>query len=319
MKHFLRAFLFIIFFLVAKYSKAQFIDNIQAFGGIYSDNIKKILHDKDENTYIFGSIGMPGSIIWSTYIDETIDFGGIKKDIANGFIAKLNKENKFQWVRPAPRSMSNTYIDFTVDPNGNVYVIGALPFSYFFIHKLDINGNLVWEKKLEGKSFKQFNSGLRIRRSFSGSAITIDKKGNIYVAGQFDGADIDNLTFDFNSTTEIEYTDYLAKFNSDGEALWVKTSQGNNLRYTNLTVDSDDNIIAVVGLRDKITIDNETFKNTNPPDNYGVVESRMLIKRDQDGNVIWAKNYPLTVRGFSEIVLDSDDNIYITTHNSNGY
>ena len=114
-------------FLLCGSVKAQFKENIQAIGGSYDDQVIKVIHDKDDNRYILGKIGMPGSVpSFNEYKEEVIDFGNLQKEVVNGFIAKYNKDNHCVWVRPSPRTLRNSYADFTVDDAGFLYVTGSV-------------------------------------------------------------------------------------------------------------------------------------------------------------------------------------------------
>ncbi|WP_439880554.1 DUF7619 domain-containing protein [Pontibacter sp. MBLB2868] len=312
MKQTLLKFLFTItFILVSLGVHAQFRENIQSIGGSYNDRVIKIIHDEDDNRYIMGEIGMPGSGVpnFSEYEPEEIDFGSIKKDIINGFIAKYDKNNQCLWVRECPKSLFNPYSTFTIDKAGFVYVAGNIRAGNYFFQKLDPNGDLVWEKIYPSYFTKD---------KFFTQDITVDAEGNIYMVGEFDGSPIGNFTFNFTPSSTSSYTDYVAKFNPEGEALWVKTSLGSNISYSDIVIDSKGNIITAGGFKETVSLAGYTFENTNLPNSYGPVYDKLIVKRDPDGNVIWARSYPLRTYSYLSFVLDEDDNIYFTTPSSYG-
>ncbi|MCC9168048.1 DUF7619 domain-containing protein [Pontibacter harenae] len=281
--------------------QAQFADNIVSIGGSYNDHVIKVLHDKDENRYVLGVIGMPGSVQIPGYQAEQIDFGTIKKEILNGFVAKYNKDNQCVWVKESPVALSNSFNDIAVENAGFTYITGGVHYGTFILEKLDPNGNLVWEKKYKSK---------KIFRDFIGQSIAVDKQGNVYVVGSFDGTAMDGITFEFDDSGDYPYTEFLAKFSPEGEVLWVKTSLERNINYTDVLIDSDGNVITAGGFSGTINISGHTLTNNTPADDYGLVRDRFFVKRDSDGNVIWAKSYPLRTGTSNDVVLDTDNNIY---------
>ncbi|WP_347159501.1 DUF7619 domain-containing protein [Pontibacter chitinilyticus] len=304
MKQTLRLLLILLlYFPLPDVVHAQFRDNIQSIGGSYGDEVVKVLHDKEENRYILGRIGMPGSVpSFNNYKGEAIDFGNLQQPVINMFIAKYDKYNRCVWVRPCPRDMKDSYTDFAIDDTGFVYVTGSVYYSHFVLEKLDPNGQLVWEKSYRPGMFK----------IFTGHSIVVDKQGNVYVAGSFDGTAMDTFTFNFTSTDATPSTDFLAKFSPTGEVLWVETSLKGNLTYTHLMIDAEGNLLTAGGFKDTISIGGHTLINNTPPDSYGKVYDRFFAKRDPAGNVLWAKSYPLRINGVADMVLDREDNIYLT-------
>ncbi|WP_190300328.1 hypothetical protein [Rufibacter hautae] len=305
MKHRLLKALLLFFCFLPLLAKAQLKGNILSFGGKYGDGISKVLHDKEDNRYVLGSIGTPGSLSLNEYQGEEVDFGDFKKRIFNGFIAKFSKDNKLLWVRECPKDLGGSYYDFAIDASGAVFVTGSVHYVHFVLEKLDTNGNLLWEKKYRSQT---------IFRDFIGQSVATDSKGNAYVVGSFDGTGMDQLTFDFVGTGEDYYTDFLAKFKPDGTVAWVKTSLKTNMSYDRVLVDSQDNVITAGGFKDTITIGENTFINKTPADSYGSVYNKLLVKRSPEGEVLWAKSYPIRTHGY--VTLADDNSFYLFTNNS---
>jgi hypothetical protein len=106
----------------------------------------------------------------------------------------------FDWARQMG-SISNDYgISLVIDKNENSYTTGSFrgtvdfdpgigtnilstsPFGIpdIFVQKLDVNGNLLWAKRMGGTSYD------------AGSSIAVDDFGNVFVTGIFFGtADFD--------------------------------------------------------------------------------------------------------------------------------
>jgi hypothetical protein len=159
------------------------------FGAMGYDWGGNITVDKDGNVYTTGSfIGTidfdPG--LTNNYLTSTGD-GDI-------FILKLNNAGTLVWAK----RMGGLGYDYglvnTVDSVGNVYITGGFqdtvdfdpgPAFYnlnslggnnIFILKLNPLGSFEWAKSIGGQS------------SYNGNSIAIDKLGNVYTTGDFQGA-----------------------------------------------------------------------------------------------------------------------------------
>ncbi|WP_169788176.1 DUF7619 domain-containing protein [Rufibacter tibetensis] len=210
-------------------------------------------------------------------------------------------------MRECPKDLTGSYDDFTIDVNGSVFVTGSVHYGQFVLEKLDTDGNLLWEKKYKSKT---------LFRDFTGQSVATDSHGNAYVVGSFDGANMDHLTFDFNGTSENKYTDFLAKFSPDGTVVWVKTSLETNMLYGQVFVDNQDNVITAGGFKNTVTIGQNTFTNRTPADDYGPVYDRLLVKRSPEGEVLWARSYPVRINGGANVALAADNSFYLFAVNN---
>lgn len=176
------------------------------------------------------------------------------------------------------------------DVQGNIYAAGSSVYEGkdrdLLLTKLDANGNLIWNKMLNGSA----NGPDEIQ------AIALDQTGNIYVTG-----------FIKNNVTSQDLV--TVKFNSNGDTLWLKTydyvneyDQGNSIE-----VDNNGNVY-VTGQSDS---DPTGFLN----DDY------ITIKYSSNGNLIWFKRFNGTGNAIDrsvKIVLDDQNNCYITGRSDNG-
>ncbi|RNI23453.1 DUF7619 domain-containing protein [Rufibacter latericius] len=303
MKHRLLKALLVTFCFLPLFTKAQLKENILSFGGKYGDGISKVLHDKEDNRYVLGVIGTPGELSLNEYQGEEVEFGNLKKRIFNGFVAKFSKDNKLLWLRECPKDLRSTYHDFALDDNGAVFVTGSVHYGHFVLEKIDTNGNLLWEKKYRSKAL--FND-------IVGESIATDSHGNAYVVGLFDGTSMDQITFDFPGANQNRFTEFLAKFGPNGAVEWVKTSLGSKLQYRQVLVDAQDNVITSGGFKDTVSIGDHTFINKTPADSYGPVYDKLLVKRSPEGDVLWARSYPIRINA-SSIALAGDNSFYLFT------
>lgn len=127
----------------------------------------------------------------------------------------------------------NGVVDF--DPGVGTFTIdaGINVSRNAFISKLDANGNFIWAKSFAPTS---------IVRS---SAITLDAVGNIYIAGTFQGTvdfDPSIATYSVMASSPSGFT---AKFDNNGNFIWVKTISGSppQIESTDLKIDVFGNII----------------------------------------------------------------------------
>jgi hypothetical protein len=138
------------------------------------------------------------------------------------------------------RSLGDTTFDeaksMTIDANGNIYTTGTFtgtvdfdpgPAVVYlhsqgrhnaFISVLDSSGNYLWAKSMGG-----------LRGGMSGSSITLDPSGNIYLTGEFYGTvdiDPDSGVFDLIATGVGYYDIYVSKMDPGGNFIWAKATGG---------------------------------------------------------------------------------------------
>jgi len=145
-----------------------------------SDLGRDIAVDKAGNTYITG------------YFSKRIYFGSIYMRSSGGgdiYVAKLNKDGKFQWVTKAGSRSSEEGTGIGVDASGNIYVTGIFRNSVkfgnstltsagesdLFVARLSKDGDFVWARRAGGALSDQGNS------------IAVDGKGSYIVTGSFSG------------------------------------------------------------------------------------------------------------------------------------
>jgi Tfp pilus assembly protein PilZ len=141
----------------------------------------------------------------------TATFGSftLVSTIISIFVAKLDKNGNFIWVKQAGGNNSNQGVGISIDNCGNSYVTGSFSgsstFGSFtlvsagsfdiFITKLDINGQFIWATQAGGIDDDK------------GYAISVDNCGNSYVTGYITG----NATFDAFNLTNIGQEMFVAK------------------------------------------------------------------------------------------------------------
>ena len=163
------------------------------------------------------------------------------------FIAKYDRDGGLVWAKQAGDSDGDRGYAIAVDKRGNSYITGyfagtatfgtgeaneielmSAGYQDIFIAKYDRNGGLVWAKQTSGPG--GYEDG--------GSGIAVDKWGNSYVTGDFQGT----ATFGAGEANETELTSanasgsdgdgkdiFIAKYDRNGGLVWAKQAGGFSL------------------------------------------------------------------------------------------
>lgn len=192
---------------------------------------------------------------------------------------KYDDDGEEEWVQRynGPGNSSDGAEDIATDHKGNVYVTGAsfnadnTAESEIATIKYDADGNTEWIQR-----FNEPGQDL-------GNAITVDKKGNVYITGFSTG---NMLTI---------------KYDKNGDTVWVRTynGPGNGFdRASNIAVDKDGSVYV-----------------TGSSTGIGTGEDITTIKYDDDGNLQWVQRYNglnNSFDGANALALDSRGNVYVT-------
>jgi len=242
-----------------------------------------------------------------------------KEDI---FISKLNKSGDFLWVKTlgGPRGEISHAISF--DPsNGMVYTTGlfqdtvdfdpgpdvfnliAVAGQYYFISKLDSEGNFVWAKQL-GK----------VENGSDGS-IALDPAGNgdVYITGAFlDTVDFDPGEETFDLTSEGMADIFISKLSGSGDFTWAKAMGG-------LSEDSGSLIAFQRGEEESIytlgnfngTSDFDSGSGSHILTSMGLKDI-FISKLDNSGNYQWVKQIKGTGNEYVNAIAIDNNYLYLT-------
>jgi len=206
------------------------------------------------------------------------------------------------------------------DNVGNIYTVGGFsdtvsfgPFmlktqyssfiSDMFLVKYNSSGSVVWAKQ----STHLPNDGFG-----SGTAVTVDKSGNVLVSGTFEG----NTNFGSIISSSSTSSGYLLKYNSSGDILWEwHTTQASNSCFINplsVTTDASGNIFMAGYFHDTVSFGSNTLIcSFNYP--WG---DMFITKFDENGNLLWVKQgiaHNYTSGGWASCVAtDAFGNAYLT-------
>jgi hypothetical protein len=259
----------------------------------------------------FGNIYITGSFTGTTNFG-----GGIIYSSSSGrdiFIAKYSNGGSFIWAKRSNSSSGGVGdYSFSVccDNSGNPCITGifnsgtiSFPGSTvtlnntaigedMFIIKYDVSGNLIWAKSAVGKS--------------RGAAVKSDNFGNFYLSGNYQ----DTILYE-TTTLPATHEFFLAKYNSTGNLLWVKSGiKGAFAGMQNIDIDLAGNVyITGISNATSLIFDSLTMNNSAAP-----LYASFVIKLDANGNPIWGKTVEKS-NGFNVSVDPAGDSYFVGSFN----
>jgi len=273
---------------IVKYDSVGHVLWAKSANGTSWDFVTCVHTDESENIYIAGYFFSPTLFFNTTTLNNT--------GTGDMFVAKYDAVGNLIWAINNGATVGVTSAQtVTTDASGNVFVSGkynspTLTFDTttlinsdasgsswdLFLVKYDVFGNVQWAKTAIGT----WHDGVE--------CATTDISGNVLIAGYSYSS---SLTFD---TTVVNFDDisslFLAKYDSDGYFLWVKSAAGSESNEIeqplSIITDDLDNIYLTGSFRfDTITFDNIKLINTEAG-----TDDIFIAKFDSNGNVLWAKS-----------------------------
>jgi len=219
------------------------------------------------------------------------------------------------WAKSAGGIHNEEAKSIATDASGNVYATGyfasdSITFGSItlvnphggefntFLVKYDSQGNVLWAKSPRGTGGNEAYS------------VGVDASGNSYITGVFT-----NPLLIFGSDTATYYggsTIFLAKFDVNGNFLWVRSAGGGWFDFSySVAVDASGNI-CIAGSYSSPSISFGAYHLINLI-NSGSSNDLFIAKYDSNGNVIWARRAGGTKNdiGYS-IATDHSGNVYIS-------
>jgi gliding motility-associated-like protein len=240
------------------------------------------------------------------------------------FLTKYDANGNVLWVSqgvlPSSTSLALCWSAAT-DSIGNVYFTGhfcdTITFGTYtltasklnsfntFLVKYDANGNVLWARQSVIPS--TISNGI-------GYSVAIDKKGNVYMAGNF----ADTISFGAYTLTSIndrfQGDAFLVKYDANGNVLWVNkgsfpSSAGYATAYSVIN-DQAGNVYMTGYFYDTIS-----FGKYVLVDKFNTAIDAFLVKYDANGNVIWAEQSNSVAKasfaGYS-LAVDDFNNLYLS-------
>lgn len=243
-------------------------------GGKKEDVGYGISIDVNDNIYITG------------YFNDTANFDKIqliskgKEDI---FIAKYDQNGNAIWAKQAGGEYKDEAHSIVTDRSGSSYITGYFSgkikfdtleisgpdfIEDIFIAKYDKDGNVIWVKKAGGSSNDR------------STGISMDEHENIFLSGYFTKtAYFDSITVNTSNQADI----FVAKYNKDGKALWVKQAGGPSWDEAScVDVDKQGNVLVAGFFVNEAMFDSTVLTSFGDRDIF-------ISKYDSNGKFLWVK------------------------------
>jgi len=219
----------------------------------------------------------------------------------------FSQTGNFNWVNKAGGILLDASRSVTTDSENNICITGEFEQAAIFdtinltsqnfdlfVAKYNESGELIWVQQATSSN------------DLFSRTIATDSKNNVYIAGNF----LDSLFIgDTIATSTINIkTAFLAKYNSNGQFLWVRTAFSNSFATAySIAVNANDEIYV-----DGMFEDSLTFSNNITLYNLPFVHSVFVAKFDDLGNLIGARKIAgLDCVHSSFIYVDNYNNYYI--------
>ncbi len=248
--------------------------------------------------HALGTLLMSDSSLITTGYTYSNDFGiTINKGSADLFVSKQNLAGEFEWIITFGGSNfdQGTCLvqtsDSTFIVGGNIESNdGDVEMSYgardIMLLKMNLNGEIIWQKIYGGTSFEQVNS------------IICDVEGGYVFCGETYSNDID---VDFNHATDSPDF-WVVKIDSMGNIIWENCFGNSDNNRANNVIQLSDSTFMVVGS----TLDSGGDVTMH----YGGVDW-WVIHISNDGELIWEKTYGGSGLDLCQGVLDWGNGKYL--------
>lgn len=289
----------------------------KALNGGGSDLIDAITFDKQNNFYITGGFGT------TLDIDPGMDvFSLVTNGLNDIFIAKFSEQGELIWAKSIGGIQRESGAALTLDNEGNLYATGLFndivdfdpglgEFNLTeigtgdgdqFILKLNNDGEFVWANSIGGGTL------------VVGGGIVANDEGSLYLTGLFQGGaiDFDPGVGEAILTSNFMTRSYVAKYDIDGNLVWVKPfgSDASQITSEAIAIDEDEDIYITGQFSQTIDFDpGPGVFNLSSPINHDA----FILKLNSEGQFVWAGSFAGTDYDVSfSIAVDQSKNIFTT-------
>ncbi len=223
------------------------------------------------------------------YFTGTVSFGTNQLTSISGiagFIAKLDPDGNYLWVRSVTGSNECIPYSLALDNQGNSHVVGMFrsPGTFgtntlakqfgdrdAFITKLDRDGNFLWAVRAGADG------------DDSATSVAMDGAGGIFVGGYFERT----VTFGSAILTNENFLPYgeafVARLDGAGNFMWAKRAGGNDDHYPfSVSSDTTGNAYVAGSSRGFVSFGTNTA-------NSGAFFNAFTAKLDSSGNYLWVR------------------------------
>ncbi len=300
---------------LAKYSSSgQYLWAFNVGGSLLGDNGMVIANDNVGNVFVSG------------YFRESIDFdpstSSYNLDANTGtlFVAKYSTLGQFSWAfNLGAGNVDNSSFGIKIDGTGSVCLTGYFqgvnkdfdPSTSGTANISSVGGFDVFVAKYNNNGQYQWAFAIGGNAIDVGRDLEVDNLGNVYVAGDFDGSNID---FDPSSSVENLSSNnrdvFIAKYNSSGQYQWAKRFGANGIDIA-WSLAYADNHIYITGSFQGIMDFNPGPVSDNLVSNGA--NDFYITKFDVNGNYVCAFNIGGAGNDDAyRIVADNNNNLYLT-------
>ncbi len=252
------------------------------FGTSWPDHASDVATDEAGNVFLVGQTAgvLPGQ--------------SRQGGLSDAYLRKYDGEGNELWTRQFGGQGDDAAQDVAVDHSGNLYVVGITAGNFpsgtivggikgAFLRKYSPDGAEVWERQFGVENFASANG------------VAADTKGNVYVAGQVQGALPGQIGAGFDDA-------FLRSYDGDGRMLWTVQfgAEGGDFA-TDVAVDGKGNVYVVGWSRGELK------------GQFNAISIHTFVhKFDGDGQRLWARQ--LDAEGFDKatgVVVDTQGNAYV--------
>ena len=289
---------------------------VKTVGGQGDDIPTALETDLSGNVYL--TFGLPSIGDFAPIIDDS----QFNSQDGNEFIVKYNPDGEILWVKQESADIK----EIAITPNEDIVYVGqfwgesvtfdntltltnyselyAEIYGDAFIAKRNESGNIEWATRI-GSHGTDIASIVKVGNL--GSSIYVNGKYSTFITGE---ADFGNGVTVPIENSESGLTNFLAKYNSNGEAIWVRTIKAEESdKVVDIDIDAHDNLYVLGEFSGRFIHFDENVSIIKDDSDSNL--DFFLAKYSPDGFCLWAKfidNKKYT-GSVEDLTLDQDGNL----------
>jgi hypothetical protein len=270
---------------VQKYDAGGNVSWTQRFGtlGPEADLARAVAMDEDRNVYVAGDTR--GTLPGQTSVG-----------LNDAFLRKYDRDGNLLWTRQFGSVLTDFGLAVAVDADRQrVYVAGRSDTAQLgqsfaggqsdaYVRAFDLNGNDVWTRQFGTNDFDNL------------SAVTVDERGAVYVAGQTNGTLLGQPPVGGVNDA------FIRKYDSDGNEVWTR-------QFGSANSDSA-NGISVDGKGDVYVVGQTMGTLPGQPPLAGVADA-FIRKYDDDGKELWTRQFGSSLADSANAVSAGPKEVYV--------
>ncbi len=289
-----------------KFTSSGHLSWYKTFGGTLNDQGAGVALDASGNIYLTGGFQSTSLTVGASVLTN------VQSGTFDLFLAKIDPSGTVLWANAAGGNGDELMLDVVVDASGNCFIGGFSGSDLWVFGPNLIFGTLGDRSILLAK----YNSAGVVQWARTGNGtgeeraqrLAVDASGNCYLTGFFTSATLGfgGSVIAVNSGAKDMY---LAKYDAGGNALWVKSGNGNGNDWGYaLTVDPSGNVI-VGGIFSGTSL---VFQGTTLTNTTNSNADAFIIKCDPSGNALWVRSFKGNLQDYLySVTTDASGSIYV--------